>query len=207
MVGDLTLSSGTLQIELASLASFDKLIVDGTATLGGSLAVSTLGGFTPVNGNSWQIIAAGGIAGLFSSITPGYTVQQQGNNLMLFFGSPTLAGDYNGDGLVNGGDYVAWRRAMSSGGTLLNETASLGTVDQADYDAWRANFGAMAAWQRRVRGAWRGAGTGDWRAIGFGRSGWFWLANAAEESPEARLRFPEVFCKNSCLAEMYRQLA
>ena len=169
VVGDLTLSSGALQIELASLASFDKLIVDGTANLGGSLAVSTLGGFTPVNGNSWQIIAAGGIAGLFSSITPGYTVQQQGNNLMLFFGSPTLAGDYNGDGLVNGGDYVAWRRAMSAGGTLLNETASIGTVDQADYDAWRANFGANGTpGSGALAGIRRGSGTGDGQC--------FWLS-------------------------------
>jgi hypothetical protein len=31
---------------------------------------------------------------------------------------------------------------MTGGATLLNETASPGVVDQADYDAWRANFGA-----------------------------------------------------------------
>lgn len=142
VVGDLTLMSGTLQIELASLASFDKLVVEGTAALGGSLAVSTLGGFTPVNGNSWQIIAAGGITGTFSSVTSGYSIQQQGNNLILLFGNPLLAGDYNGDGLVNGGDYVGWRRAMANAGALQNETASLGVVDQADYDAWRANYGA-----------------------------------------------------------------
>jgi hypothetical protein len=142
VAGDLTLNGGTLQIELSSLASFDKLLVDNLATLGGNLTVATLGGFTPNNGNSWQIITAGGIAGNFSSITAGYTVQQQGNNLFLFFGTPTLAGDYNGDGNVNAGDYVTWRRAMATGGTLLNETASPGVADQADYDAWRANFGA-----------------------------------------------------------------
>jgi hypothetical protein len=142
VVGDLTLNSGTLQIELSSLAAFDQLLVDNLATLGGSLAVSTLGGFTPTNGNSWQIITAGSITGSFSSITAGYTVQQQGNKLVLFFGNPTLAGDYNGDGIVNAGDYVTWRRAIATGETVLNETATPGVVDQADYDAWRANFGA-----------------------------------------------------------------
>jgi hypothetical protein len=142
VVGDLALNSGTLQIELASLASFDNLIVDGIATLGGDLNVAALNGFIPTNGNSWQIIAAGGLSGSFSSITAGYTIQQQGNNLLLFFGTPTLTGDYNGDGIVDSGDYTTWRRAITGGGTILNETASPGVVDQADYDAWRANFGA-----------------------------------------------------------------
>jgi len=144
IVGDLMLASGSLQIELASLASFDKLVIDGTAALGGNLAVSTIGSFTPAAGSSWQIIASGGITGTFSSITPGYTVQQQGNNLLLWFGNPLLAGDYNNDGVVNSGDYVAWRQAIAGNGTLFNETASPGVVDQADYDAWRANFGATA---------------------------------------------------------------
>lgn len=169
VVGDLTLAAGILQIELASLASFDKLLIDGTAALGGSLAVSTLSGFTPSNGNSWQIIAAGGITGSFGSVTPGYTVQQQGNNLVLFFGNPTLAGDYNGDGIVSAGDYVTWRRAMSGGGTLLNETASLGTVDQSDYDVWRANVGAP------------GAGSGSIAAV-----------TAVPEPPTASLLFSAV---------------
>jgi hypothetical protein len=144
VVGDLSLNSGSLQIELASLASFDKLLVDGAATLGGSLNVSTLGGFVPTNGSSWQIIAAGSISGQFSSITPGYSVQQQGNNLLLLFGTPTLAGDYDADGAVTARDYVVWRKSMNNGGTLPNETASPGTTDQADYDAWRANFGATS---------------------------------------------------------------
>ena len=128
--------------------------------------VSTLGGFTPANGNSWQIITAGGIAGNFSSITAGYTVQQQGNNLVLFFGNPTLAGDYNGDSIVNAGDYVTWRRALATGGTLLNETASPGVVDQADYDAWRVNFGATntpgSGASSDIRGR---AGTSDGDAV------------------------------------------
>jgi hypothetical protein len=58
-------------------------------------------------------------------------------------GGPTpLAGDYNGDAIVDAGDYVTWRRAQTDG-TLLgsNETVSPGITDSADYDAWRANFG------------------------------------------------------------------
>src|SRR6202000_2225034 len=72
------------------------------------------------------------------------TVQQQGNNLILYFGTPLLAGDYDGNGIVDSRDYVVWREALANNGTLQNETASPGVVDQADYDAWRANFGATA---------------------------------------------------------------
>jgi hypothetical protein len=149
VVGDLTLASGTLQIELSSLATADKLLVDGIVALGGNLSIATLNGFLPTSGNSWQIIAAGGITGDFSSITPGYSVQQQGNSLVLFFGAP-LAGDYDGNGVVDARDYVVWRQALATGGTLMNETASPGVTDQADYDAWRSNFGATS-----------GSGSGD----------------------------------------------
>ena len=144
VVGDFTLASGTLQIELSSALLADSLLIDGSAALGGSLSIFTLGGFTPTNGTSWQIITAGGITGQFASITSGYSVQQQGNNLFLFFGTAPLAGDYNGDGAVNAADYVVWRHVLAAGGTLLNETASPGVVDDADYAAWRNNFGASA---------------------------------------------------------------
>ncbi len=43
-----------------------------------------------------------------------------------------VAGDYNGNGVVDMADYVLWR----NGGPLQNEVASTGTVDAADYDAW-----------------------------------------------------------------------
>lgn len=145
VVGDLSLASGALHIELASALLADTLLVDGTVTLGGSLDIATLGGFLPTNGDSWQIISAASITGQFSSITSGYSVQKQGSNLVLYFGSPALAGDYNGDGIVDSADYVVWRKSLSTGATLLNETASPGVVDQADYDAWRSNFGATSA--------------------------------------------------------------
>ncbi len=50
---------------------------------------------------------------------------------------PGVAGDYNGNGVVDMADYVLWR----NGGPLQNEVNSIGTVDSTDYDAWRARFG------------------------------------------------------------------
>ena len=53
-----------------------------------------------------------------------------------------LAGDYNDDGLVDASDYIVWRKFAGTAGPLPNETESLGEVDDEDYDAWLANFGA-----------------------------------------------------------------
>jgi hypothetical protein len=50
---------------------------------------------------------------------------------------PGVAGDYNGNGVVDAADYVLWR----NGGPLQNEVDTPGTVNAADYTAWRARFG------------------------------------------------------------------
>ncbi|TWT41644.1 hypothetical protein Pla111_30210 [Botrimarina hoheduenensis] len=47
--------------------------------------------------------------------------------------TPTLPGDYNGDGTVDLGDYTVWRDGLGLAYT------------QNDYDVWSANYGAVAA--------------------------------------------------------------
>jgi hypothetical protein len=54
--------------------------------------------------------------------------------------SAGVAGDYNGNGVVDEADYVLWRK----GGPLQNEVNTVGTVDATDYDAWRARFGNIS---------------------------------------------------------------
>ena len=51
-----------------------------------------------------------------------------------------VLGDYNGNDVVDAADYVLWRK----GGPLLNEGDNPGTVDQGDYNFWRARFGATS---------------------------------------------------------------
>jgi len=51
-----------------------------------------------------------------------------------------VPGDYNGNGKVDAADYVLWR----NGGPLQNEVDTPGTVNIADYTAWRARFGNTA---------------------------------------------------------------
>lgn len=54
--------------------------------------------------------------------------------------APGVPADYNGNGVVDGPDYVVWR----NGGPLLNEVDLPGTVNAADYTAWRARFGNIS---------------------------------------------------------------
>ncbi|HMO84132.1 MAG TPA: hypothetical protein PKC18_04340, partial [Lacipirellulaceae bacterium] len=55
-----------------------------------------------------------------------------------------LGGDYNGDGVVDAGDYVMWRDNLGQFLGLQNEnpySITEGFVDREDYDYWVANYG------------------------------------------------------------------
>jgi autotransporter-associated beta strand protein len=60
-------SGGVLDIEIASLFSFDQLMVSGAATLGGTLDV-TLDGYTGHAGDMFPILTSSGLSGNFSML-------------------------------------------------------------------------------------------------------------------------------------------
>jgi hypothetical protein len=53
-----------------------------------------------------------------------------------------LAGDYNGDEVVNAADYTVWRNHLGTSDTLPNDM-SPGIVTVEDYAVWKQNFGAV----------------------------------------------------------------
>ncbi len=59
----------------------------------------------------------------------------------------TPTGDYNGDGVVDAADYVAWRdtltQTVSPAGSGADGNGS-GTIDAGDYSFWRGRFGNSA---------------------------------------------------------------
>jgi hypothetical protein len=57
-----------------------------------------------------------------------------------------IAGDYDGNGVVEINDYLIWRQEFGLSGTGLSSDGNgNSTVDAADYVVWRDNFVAMAS--------------------------------------------------------------
>jgi autotransporter-associated beta strand protein len=133
-------------IELSG-ATADKLAIVG------NLDLLALGNFLDVTGvgtgTSWIIATyTGTLTGTFETITSGYSVNYgTGANSQVtlnFGGSLGVPGDYNANGIVDGADYVVWRKnqGLLSGGTpSKGDGDGDGDVDNADYQFWRARFG------------------------------------------------------------------
>ena len=133
------LSAGELLVEIegTSAGEFDELVVGGVATLDGALSVllTNPGGYTPAEGHSFEFISASnGIEGMFSdfdlpTLSAGlfWAIQSDSDSVRLLIDSGTLDGDFDGDGDVDGFDFLKWQR----------ETAG-------DLALWEANYGAFA---------------------------------------------------------------
>jgi autotransporter-associated beta strand protein len=130
---------GKLEIELASISVHDRLVVNSTAVLAGNLTVVLTNGFTPQAGDTFTVLTALlGLGGTQFATTNlpalpgslGWSVNYSTNSVRL---SVTVAGDFNGNGTVDGADYVVWRNGLGT------------TFQQSDYGVWRSHFGQSAS--------------------------------------------------------------
>lgn len=136
-------------------AQSDLLVVNGNIDIGTTTLLNFFpANFVPATHHAFMLIDNQGtnpITGTFSNFaTEGAStmlgtqeyrlsyVGGDGNDVVL---APFLAGDYNGNGVVDAADYVLWR----NGGPLLNEVDAPGTVNDQDYIEWRSRFGNTLA--------------------------------------------------------------
>jgi hypothetical protein len=101
------------------------------------LDVSLLDGFVPQAGDVFEILTAGSISGTFANtILPAlagdllWNLDYSTNSVTLAVAAPSLPGDFDFDGDVDGRDILIWQRGGSP--------SSLSAGDLAD---WEANFG------------------------------------------------------------------
>jgi hypothetical protein len=114
------------------------LIIDGSASLAGTLTVTRSNQFIPQVGDRFQLMRYGSLNGRFSRFEGAainddryFALEYYDDHLDLLVLSATtgLAGDLNSDGTVDAADYVAWRERLGTQYTAV------------DYDVWRMNFG------------------------------------------------------------------
>ena len=151
--GSVHLGSGAhLQIELAGTdrgTEYDALDIARAATISGQLTVSLLNGFAPSLGDTFEFVTAvESLTGTFANESLpnlGSLLKMQtfySPNAVMLAVIPSLTGDYNADGTVDAADYTAWRDLLGQTGIGLPADGDLsGTVDLADYNLWKTNFG------------------------------------------------------------------
>ena len=139
--GDLSMNAGaTLALDIASPTAFDTLSVAGMLAAAGTLSVSlTAGAPAPQLGNTFNLLDFGAATGSFSSISlPSLTAGLSWDTsallttgiLSVVSGSGT-PGDFDGDGDVDGRDFLVWQRGGSPN-----------PLSSGDLAAWKANYGA-----------------------------------------------------------------
>jgi len=57
---------------------------------------------------------------------------------------PAIAGDFNGNGIVDVADYGIWRNTLGSSTDLRADSNGNNVIDQEDYVAWQMDFGNTA---------------------------------------------------------------
>jgi cyclophilin family peptidyl-prolyl cis-trans isomerase len=128
-------SDGQLSVQLAGTAvdtQYDKLVASGTAFLAGRLQVQLLQGFTPIAGNTFNILSAQSIIGNFTS----FDLPQLAAGLVWNINQTAIgvsltvaAADFNKNGIVDAADYVYWRKTNGSA---------------SDYQLWRKSLGSRS---------------------------------------------------------------
>jgi len=109
---------GTLEIELGGTTSgteYDRLAVSSTATLAGTLRITTINGFQPVTGQEFVILTAGTRTGTFESVDGPLhcTVVYGAQDVRVVVLAPCV-GDMNCDGQVDFADINAFVLYLSN---------------------------------------------------------------------------------------------
>ncbi len=109
-------------------------------------------------------------------------------------GVPGLAGDYDDNGTVDGGDFLAWQRSLGGATPALVGADGSGNlvVDAADLSVWSENFGAVPASAAALGGLTSSAD--DLRAtLDSDLAGWIFTDDVAPGTPRRTMAPPALF--------------
>jgi hypothetical protein len=130
-------ASSTIQVGWGTTAAAVDHALYWTGTAASAVDLhSLLTGLGPtfVSSQAWDVSANGSIAG--------YAKDSGGIQYAVLWKPSSsesgIPGDYNNDGKVDAGDYIAWRKGSTA---LHNEVTTIGSNTAQDYTEWRKRFG------------------------------------------------------------------
>lgn len=138
VLGNLDIQAGTLQLGLmgSNAGQYDQILVDGLLTAGGNLRV-LLEDFIPELGESFDLLDFGSIIGEFNYDLPSLPIGLQWDTSQIFNSgvlsvTAETSGDFDGDGDVDGDDFLTWQRGYPMEFTFV------------DREAWERTYGTTA---------------------------------------------------------------
>jgi T5SS/PEP-CTERM-associated repeat protein len=142
-------ATAAIEIEIGGTVKglrYDSVDAVGDVSLSGDLDVSLIDGFSPLVGDTFEILTAGEILGSFDDINlptlPGllfWEVLADTDSIALSVDAPIIPGDFNLDGTVDGLDLAQWQ-----GDYHLNDESDAdndGDSDGRDFLVWQRHHG------------------------------------------------------------------
>ena len=150
-------ATGTFAVNLAGLtqgSQFDVLNVTETARLGGTLEVSSIDGFVPSIGDTFQVLTAASVVNTFANVNAfdeadllgfGVTVLYSATDVVVRIDDVFLLGDLNGDGFVGQDDLNLilgkWGTNVTPGSFAMGDPSGDGFVGQDDLNILLGHWG------------------------------------------------------------------
>ena len=143
-------AGGTLKMEIASTSSFDHLDIGGTLMAGGTLDVDLLS-FMPSAGDTFDLFDFASALGSLTLDLPALSggLDWDFSNLLVTGELSVVSAiaenaDFDGDGDVDGQDFLIWQRGFGSPASLATGDANNdGNVDADDLAIWQTQYGGM----------------------------------------------------------------
>ena len=157
-----------LDIEIGgtNAGQFDVLTVIGTATLSGELRVIDIDPFVPQAGDTFVILTAAAVVGMFGTLTAPdhYEIVYRATEVTLRLAGPSP--DLNGDGVIDLKDFLLFQFCYSGPGQppsascAKNVNADLDEDGDIDQDDYRLLFAAIKLSECRKIRTWRPSALG-----------------------------------------------
>jgi arabinan endo-1,5-alpha-L-arabinosidase len=151
--GDLSQQSdATLHIDVGGLSSFDRLVVNGTAALDGTLRLALVSGFAATAPATFDILDGNTLSGAFAVLDlPVLNGFVWDSSQLYVTGAlavvPQFEADFDSNGRVDANDLTSLREGFGStiAARATGDATGDGVVDGSDFLVWQRQLGSGAA--------------------------------------------------------------